>query len=431
MKSSIHLNGAVVGSILGLILLSYPALLFLMRGGMNGAMFILAFFSLFLLATGCRQREPLVPAEIAFGIAMSSGLVAIFLSQFYHQDLAARHFDSASRFLLAVPIVYALRYAGSARISSALQYAFPLGAIAALFAVEANHPSTSYAASTAFINHIHLGDMAILLGFLSLFSINWVRRDSLLVKTLKISGFVAGLIVSVYSQARGGWIAVPIFVALYIFSHSQGGYLKGLALTLVAVVLLTLVGYLFIEPVQLRIEKVYFDLSQFQSGNADTSVGVRLQLWNVAVQLFLENPIFGVGADGFGKVMESLRNLGEITPLAAEYGRGEVHSEILAQAARFGILGLCFVLSAYFVPLYIFVQSIKSANHQQAVAAWMGICVTFGFFVFGLTVETFNLKMTAAFYSTTVAVLFAAAIGTYGGASDSEKARRGRNGVME
>ena len=42
----------------------------------------------------------------------------------------------------------------------------------------------------------------------------------------------------------------------------------------------------------------------------------------------------------------------------------------------------------------------------------MGMCVTLGFFVFGLTVETFNLKMTAAFYSTTIAVLLAAATAT-------------------
>ena len=37
----------------------------------------------------------------------------------------------------------------------------------------------------------------------------------------------------------------------------------------------------------------------------------------------------------------------------------------------------------------------------------MGMSVTLGFFVFGLTVETFDLKMTAAFYSLTVAVLLA------------------------
>jgi O-antigen ligase len=44
----------------------------------------------------------------------------------------------------------------------------------------------------------------------------------------------------------------------------------------------------------------------------------------------------------------------------------------------------------------------------------MGMCLTLGFFVFGLSVETFNLKMTAAFYSLTVAVLLAATYKTSG-----------------
>lgn len=408
MKPLFQLKGAAVKSALGLMLISYPALLFLVRGGMNGAMFALVLFSLFLLASGCRQREPLTSSEIAFGIAMSSGLVAIFLAQLYHQDLSARHFDSASRFLLAVPIVYALRHTDGAMIVSALQYAFPLGAIAALIAVAANNPSTSYAASTAYMNHIHLGDLAILLGFLSLLSINWIRQDGLMVKALKVSGFAAGVIVSILSQARGGWIAIPLFVAVFVYSRSQGKYLLGMALTAATVGLIVLLGYMFVEPVQLRMGMIYSDLSQFRAGNADTSIGVRLQLWNVAMQMFLESPIFGIGADGFGNAMGSLLELGKITPLAAKLGRAEVHSEILAHTARFGSFGLFSILAVYFVPLYIFVGYVRSDNRRHAITALMGICVTLGFLVFGLTVETFNLKMTVSFYSMTVAVLLAA-----------------------
>ncbi|MBU1446737.1 MAG: O-antigen ligase family protein [Gammaproteobacteria bacterium] len=409
MQPQFKLNGTAVENILGLMLLSYPALLFLVRGGMNGVMFVLVLFSLYLLATGCRQRAPLSSSEIAFGIAMSSGLVAIFLSQLYHHELSARHFDSASRFLLAVPIVYALRYAGGARMFSAMQYAFPLGAIAALIAVVAEHPSTSYSASTSFMNHIHLGDTAILLAFLSLFSINWIRADGLAVKALKISGVFAGLIVTVLSQARGGWVAIPIFVAVYIYAHSQAEQFRRLVVVAATAGLVVLLSYLFIDPVQLRIGMIFSDLSQFQAGNIDTSIGVRLQLWSAAIQLIVENPIFGVGADGFGGAMGSLSEQGLITPIAAELGRGEVHSEILAQTVRFGVFGLGFILAVYFVPLYYFLKLAKSANRQQAVPALMGICVTLGFFVFGLTVETFNLKMTAAFYCTTIAALFAAA----------------------
>jgi O-antigen ligase len=39
----------------------------------------------------------------------------------------------------------------------------------------------------------------------------------------------------------------------------------------------------------------------------------------------------------------------------------------------------------------------------------MGICLVLGFFIFGLTVEIFNLKMTATFFAFTLAVLMAAA----------------------
>lgn len=409
MKSPLNYCSTTAECILGIILLSYPALHFLVPGGMNGAMFALTLFSLYLLFAGCRRGASLTSSEIAFGIAMPSGLVAIFIVQLHHGDLSAKYFDSAARFLLAVPIFYALRYTEGVKIYTALQYAFPLGAIAALIAVGVEHPSVSRPATTSFINHIHLGDVALLLGFLSLFSVNWIRQDSLAVKALKISGLLAGLVVSVLSHARGGWIAIPIFVALYIYSRSQGTYLKKLPMMAVTTGLVMLLGYLFVEPIQLRVGMIHSDLAQFQTGNADTSIGIRLQLWGAAVQLFSESPLFGVGADGFALAMGPLSENGQITWLAARFGRGEVHSEILAQTVRFGILGLGYILAVYFVPLYIFMRSVKSANYQQSVAALMGVCVIFGFFIFGLTVEIFNLKMTAAFYCTTVAILLAAA----------------------
>ena len=190
----------------GAILLCYPALLFLVRGGMNGAFFILTILALFLLISRKAYKNRLDKADRYFSIAMASGLIAILLSQLYHHDMIARYFDSDSRFLLAIPILLALRHI-NIRMLSILQYAFPLGAIAALVAVLVTNPNVKTYASSSFMNHIHLGDMALLLGFLSVFSVNWTGRDHLLVKLLKILGLLAGMIVSVLSSARGGWIA--------------------------------------------------------------------------------------------------------------------------------------------------------------------------------------------------------------------------------
>ena len=392
----------------GVVLLCYPALLFLIRGGMNGSLFLLAALSLFLLARRRDKVNYLDKEDTIFGVAMSSGLVVILMSQLYHQDLSARYFDSAARFLLAIPILLASRFIKE-RALFVVQYAFPLGAMAAFVAIMMTNPAVRYSASTSYMNHIHQGDLALMLGCLSLFSLNWIRTDHIMIKLLKVMGFIAGLTVSILSSARGGWIAIPIFVAVFVHFRAKGKFLNKIALVILLVGVMGLLGYFLVDAFRQRLGLIYSDLALFTTGNVDTSIGIRLQLWKAALHLIAENPIFGVGADGFGRAMDTLSASGFITSVAASYGKGEVHSEILAHTVRFGIFGLFSILAIYFVPFVLFLRAARSGAHQQKTAAMMGMCLTLGFFVFGLTVETFNLKMTAAFYSLTVAILLAAA----------------------
>jgi O-antigen ligase len=394
--------------IFGAVLLCYPALFFLIKGGMNGSLFLLTILSLFLLISRKAYKNNLDRSDTYFSLAMASGLIAIFVSQLYHHDLIARYFDSDVRFLLAIPVLLSLRHI-NIKMLSIMQYTFPLGAIAALVAVMMTNPGVRTDASTSYMNHIHLGDIALLLGFLSLFSVNWLRMDHPVVKLFKILGLIAGLAVSVLSSARGGWMAIPVFVFVFIYFRTNGRLFNKMLLAMLLIAVLGLLGYFLIEPIRHRLWMIYSDLSLFSGGNADTSIGIRLQLWKAAFYLIAQNPVFGVGADGFREAMDGLSASGFITPVAAGYGKGEVHNEILAHTVRFGIFGLASVMAVYFVPFAIFLRAARSKIHPQNVAAMMGICVTLGFFVFGLTVETFDLKMTAAFYSLTVAVLLAIA----------------------
>jgi O-antigen ligase len=107
--------------------------------------------------------------------------------------------------------------------------------------------------------------------------------------------------------------------------------------------------------------------------------------------------------------MSTLTQSGFITSKAADFGRGEVHNEILANMAKLGIVGLLSILAVYFVPLIIFLRTLKSNSDTKRTAAMMGGCLVLGFLVFGLSVETFDMKMNAAFYSLTLAVLLAIA----------------------
>lgn len=391
------------------VLLCYPALLFAIKGGMNALFFLLVALSLLTLFSQGRNHPKYFDGNATvFTVAMLSGILAIFLSQAWHGDFNMRPYDAASRLLLAVPVFLALRSIGL-RTISLLQYGFPLGAIASLIMVllmQGNYPYSGRA-STAFMHPIYFGDLALMLGFLSIFSINWLKKDSAAIIALKIAGALAGIYVSVLSQSRGGWVAIPILLVVWLVLQKRQAIKLSYALPLILLALLA--SYFFVDIVQQRIDWIFNDIRAFSIGQADTSVGQRFQLWKAALYLYGQNPLFGVGPEGFAHSMEALGQSGFITAEAAQLGRGEVHSQILASLVGLGIPGLLSVLSIYFVPLYIFLKATDSNSNIRRTAGMMGLCLTLGFLIFGLTAELFNIKMIASFYGLTVAALLAGA----------------------
>lgn len=403
-------NIPVINRIVMLTLLSYPILLLTVQGSMNGLLFLSFSASLFYLI-----RRPKSPTNslwdsysIAFAFAMASPMLAVFLSEAYHGTFSAPPFDGPSRFLLAIPVFLAWRQIELHTIAY-LQYGLPLGALSALFGAMIAWPKW-IANNSYFVNSIHFGNLALMLGFLSLFSINWEKRDPIPVLALKIFGSMVGVFVSVQSDARGGWIAFPVLLFIWWLSNNpKNSWAKHLA-ALLFILFIALLGYELIGIIQHRMDLIFQDLAEYQRGNRDTSIGIRLQLWHAAWYLFSENPVFGVGPGGFAQMMTPLSNSGLLTPIAASYGRGEVHNEILAKCSELGIFGLLSLISIYAIPLIIFIRATRSSISLERSAAFMGICLVAGFFIFGLTVEIFNLKMTVSFYSLTMAVLLAASI---------------------
>jgi O-antigen ligase len=405
-------NSLATNRIIMLILLCYPVLLLTVQGGMNALFFLLLILSVFCLyrAPKSLHKDQWDAYTLAFALAMASPIFAVFLSQSYHGEFTARSYDGPSRFLLAVPIYLTLRQIKISTLTM-LQYGLPLGAISALLVVfiVADHQPFFPRAGNTFVNPIHFGDLALIMGFLSLFSINWAGRDPLYIVILKSLGLLAGLFVSVQSESRGGWIAIPVVLFTWLIIQNKERGLLRLLMTMVPPLLFGITSYFLINIIHQRVDEVYSDIVAAWHGNLDTSIGIRLQLWETALYLFRENPIFGVGPNGYAPLMSTLTQSGLITEIAADNGRGEVHNFIFANMARLGIFGLLSALAIFFVPFVIFIKTTKSDLATQRKASMMGICLVLGVFIFGLSVETFNLKMVAAFYSLTLAVLLAIA----------------------
>lgn len=396
-----------------LVLLCYPALLLTVKGSMGILFGLTLIVSLFLLYR-MHKLSSVTHWDgyaIAFSFAMASPVVAIFLSQAYHGVFKAAPYDWASRFLLAIPIFLALRQV-NIRIITVLQFGVPLGAVISMIVLKVhpyNWSGTGRYTTSIFFNLIHFSDTALILGFLSLFSINWERRDHPLILLLKLCGFAAGVYMSIQSGERGGWLAIPLLLLLWGVAHSKRNLWLKLGIATLLVVVAAWLGYALVEVVRYRVDMVFSDIHAYTLGNKDTSIGVRFQLYLAAIHLFAEHPLFGVGPGQFAQFMPELNASGMLTPLAAQMGNSEVHNEILHKCAETGLFGLVSILAVYFVPLYIFWHSSKSTLSVIRTASFMGICLVMGFFIFGLTVELFDLKMTATFFAFTLAILMAAA----------------------
>jgi len=324
-----------------LLLLVYPAAMLAVKGGMNGVFLLMLMLALAVWLVRPRgvnavawQREFTVYALSMF--AMSA---AIFISQSYLQNYTAHPHDAASRYWLAIPVFLLLQRLHP-KVFTALQFAFPAAAIIGLLMAKDMGTVLGNRMGIDTLDLIHYGDFELMLGMLSLLCVDWFGRDGWLLRILKFTGFAAGVIASIASGSRGGWLAIPMFIAVLVY-FSRSRISRKIVLASVSAALVAVsIAYFTSSTLQKRVNGLVNDVTVFDRGSRDTSTGIRLQLFKAAVEVFAHHPVFGVGPEGFALQMQPMLEAGKLTPVAAELGRGEVHNDLLSKAAGMGIFGL-------------------------------------------------------------------------------------------
>lgn len=390
----------------------YPILLLSVQGGTNVLFFILFVISvavwidLRLWLTVIKDRS-----AIFFSLAMASPLVATLSSQAYHGTFDSLYWDAPARFLLAIPIFYALKNS-ALPIISALKYAFPLGAISALFAVLYTQyfgvQEFGQRASISYLNPIHFGNLALILSILSASFIAPIKHENFNANTLQISGLIAGVLASALSGTRSGWIVIPIVLIAWLLLNRKAGLFKRAAIGLMAISVVAISGYLLIDVIQQRVHETMSEIVFLMNGDFSSSLGQRIQLWIAGFYMFVENPVFGVGPSEFFHSVDKLQVAGIIHSFPQYVYGTEVHNYYVATMAELGILGLLSALAIFVVPLSMFFRAASSQIDTVKISAAAGTFFVLGFFIFCITVEMFNIKMIASFYALTVAALLAA-----------------------
>lgn len=264
------------------------------------------------------------------------------------------------------------------------------------------------------MNSIPFGNLSLCFGVLALVGGLFPRRDPRRGALLVVAG-VLGLVASLLSGTRGGWITVPAVVLMLV--AWRGGALwrrwssLPLAWRVVGGAVLLALAVFAAARVWPRVEDLLSDLHRFAAdGNTRTSVGLRLDMWGTAWSLFLQKPWLGWGEQGLALELQRLIVAGRLNEQAQYFGY-QLHGDVLDTLARRGLLGLGTLLPLYLVPAWLCWRRLR----QAGAVAMAGLLTVVMFAGFGLTQSQFRDPHTLAGYLVLMSGLLAMSVRVGGG----------------
>ncbi|WP_049723497.1 O-antigen ligase family protein [Gilvimarinus polysaccharolyticus] len=323
----------------------------------------------------------------------------------YHQ-LPSSSYEEPSRFLLTIPVLLLL-LAYPPRQSywwSALIIGTLAGGILALWQILVENRVRA----GGFMNPIQFGNLSLLMGVLCLTGIGWAReqRHATLWWAALCVAALAGATASLLSGARGGWLALPVMLALLYWAYRRYLPKRTLALTL-AVFASGLIA-LYIIPqtgVQARIDRAISDYQEYSSGvHMSSSVGMRLEMWSAGIALATKQPLLGWGESAYGEKLTGMIEDDRSRVIINQYDH--VHSDSLDAFLRRGLLGLFALLLVYAVPFALFARKFVrgGAGDPYAIA---GLILVASIATFGLTQAFFRHNSGVTVYLFYMVVLWA------------------------
>ena len=240
--------------------------------------------------------------------------------------------------------------------------------------------------ATGFIHPIQFGNFAVLLGILSLCAWNAATSKLLKWRIWLTIGFIASLIASLLSGSRGSWLTLAIIgVIAAIYLLSKGHWRIIVPIMTLGIITAGVISEIPQLRLQERIALITKEITSYhREGNATTSVGARLQMWNFAWELYREKPLLGWSQKGY--IEEKNKRIAEhrMDPTLGDFNHP--HNEILDAASKRGTVGIFILLFAYLAPMWIFGKNLSKAINPTAVAlSAAGLSIPITYIGFGLT----------------------------------------------
>jgi len=390
-----------------------PALALTSAVGGPAVIYLTAVIALFALGyNAVRRREPFEFHEMrAMTIALTAPAIAMLISSLYLGIWSSSEIEKLLRFALAVPVCWVLLRAPRNWLQQ-VQWSMLFGAYAGgiMLLVIMLTPELGRGAVSDFggrYNAVAFADLTMFFGLASCLMLPWKLspwpRVEAALKILAVPLTIYGVWLS---QTRSSWVLLLVFGFVYLVTKRQWSLRVKASFVAAMVALLAVVAVVSWNSTESRWRGVVTDVTSYAKDDRDTSVGIRIQLWNASWLMFKESPIVGVGGASFRSELAKMEEKGIVTKLVStDYG--EPHNDMLGALAGYGALGLLSMLALYLIPAVVFWRRSRSNDPVVHVGSQVGLLFCLGYFAFSLSEMMFRNMRSVPIYAVTVVVLYA------------------------
>ena len=231
---------------------------------------------------------------------------------------------------------------------------------------------------------------SLLAVFLPIYAILIMHVKNYRLKIFLIAAAVVGFCALLFNGTRGVWLSTLFLIPAVILIYAKN---KMKSLVAIFAILATAGGIFFVTP---NLSARFWTVTDMQM----QSNSERLLMWQSALNMFKDNPVFGVG---YGQYKFAYQNE-YILPEAKERSQEHAHNNIFQMLAECGIAG-----AAAFICLwgYFSYFSLNTWFKEKNIAWLLYFCVIWGTMLHGLTEFNFETSVTSKIFWYTLGLCIA------------------------
>jgi O-antigen ligase len=262
-------------------------------------------------------------------------------------------------------------------------------------------------------HHIIFGTVAILNVGIMLAILLTNELDKIK-KTIVVISMLCAFIAAVLSQSRGVWMVVPVYGLITLYYSVKYSKLKLSSVLIVFVLIAGIIVFSTVgEMIKSRTDKAINEVAEFyEEDKYLSSLGTRLAMWNVAVELWQQHPVIGAGPGDFEYTIIALQKSGRYRGMDVHNSIHSIYFQALADTGSVGLF--IFLFSIFFIPLKLLLKSI--ARHQTM--ALSGIILLLVYATVGLSASWTLRLSTVSIY---IIYMLALVSGIYASSDDKSE----------